>query len=319
VLELGEVDIRDPGPGEIAIAVRAAGLNRADVLQRRGLYPAPPGLSSLPNVPGLEYAGTVVGIGTEVRSFAVGDRVMGIVAGGGMCTRVVVHEREAIRVPEGMPLEEAAAVPEVFLTAYDALFTQARLSMGEVVLLHAVTSGVGTAALQLATVAGSTRVGTSRSEEKLARLAKTFEIDHAIVTLDGKFAAVLEERLRGRRADVILDTIGAAYLDENVRALAELGRIVIIGLLGGVNAPLPLALLLARRGRIFGSVLRARPLEEKAALAQAFTREVLPLFASGRVRPVIDAVLPMDQIREAHRRMEHNETFGKLVLDWGDG
>jgi NADPH2:quinone reductase len=312
-LRLGTLEVREPGPGELLIEVAAAGLNRADTLQRRGFYPAPPGAPA--NVPGLEYAGTVARLGAGVSDFAPGDRVMGIVAGGGMATHLVVHGREAIRVPEGMSLTDAAAVPEVFLTAYDALFPQAGLGLGQTVLLHAVGSGVGTAALQLALATGARPIGTSRTQDKLER-CKALGLRDAILVQDKKFAAQVAELTGGRGADVILDTVGAAYLGENLNALASGGRLVLVGLMGGAAAELALGTLLAKRARVLGTVLRTRPLEEKAALAQAFSRDVLPLLRRGALKPVVDCVLPMSEIQQAHRRMESNDSFGKIVLSW---
>lgn len=313
VLRIGEIEVREPGPGELLVEVAAAGLNRADTLQRRGFYPAPPGVAAM--VPGLEYAGTVARVGSGVSEFAPGDRVMGIIGGGGMATHVVVHAREALRVPAGMSLTDAAAIPEVFLTAYDALFPQAELGLGQDVLVHAIGSGVGTAALQLALAAGARPIGTSRSADKLER-CKALGLQEAILVSDKKFAAEVAARSGGRGADVILDTVGAAYLAENVQSVAPLGRIVLVGLMGGASAELALGLLLAKRARIMGTVLRSRPLEEKAALAQSFTRAALPMFERGTLKPVVDCVLPMNDIREAHRRMENNDSFGKIVLSW---
>jgi NADPH2:quinone reductase len=310
VLELGTTEVRDPGPGEVRVAVAAAGLNRADTLQRRGFYPAPKGFPD--DVPGLELAGRVEALGDGVQGFAVGDPVMAIIGGGGMATHAVVHSRELLPVPGELSLEQAAAIPEVFLTAFDALFAQGNLRMGETVLLHAVASGVGTAALQLAQTAGARVVGTSRSAAKLERCAE-LGLVHAIDTADGSFAEKAQE-LGG--AHLIVDTIGAKYLSENLKALALRGRIVVLGLMGGVKGEMPLGLLLKKRAQLVGSTLRARPLEEKAALAQRFIGEVLPLFFEGRLKPVIDDVLPMSEVGEAHARMERNETFGKLVLRW---
>jgi putative PIG3 family NAD(P)H quinone oxidoreductase len=312
VLAVGEREIRDPGPGEVLVEVAAAGVNRADCLQRKGFYPAPAGV--WPDVPGLEFAGVVAALGLGVRSVAVGDRVMGITAGGGMSTLLVAHERELVPVPSGMSLTDAAAIPEVFFTAYDALFAQARLGMGQVVLIHAVGSGIGTAAFQLCLAAGATPVGTSRSPEKLAR-CEALGLPHGILAGEAGFAAGVLEVAKGG-AHVILDTIGAKYLEENVKAVATGGRIITIGLLGGAKGTLPLGALLAKRAHLTGSVLRSRPLEEKATLAQAFRRDVLPLFEAGRLKPIVDAVLPMSDIGDAHRRLESNETFGKLVMEF---
>lgn len=316
VLRIGTLEVPAPGAGELLVEVAAAGLNRADTLQRRGLYPAPKGVPA--NVPGLEYAGTVAEVGAGVSEFAVGDRVMGIVGGGGMASQLVVHAREAIRVPDGMSLTDAAAIPEVFLTAYDALFVQAGLGMGQTVLLHAVGSGIGTAALQLARAVSAHPIGTSRTAEKLERCAALgLGIgDGLAVGADKRFADQVRSRTGGRGADVILDTVGAAYLSENVAALAAQGTLVVIGLMGGASAELALAGLLQKRARVQGSVLRSRPLEEKASLAQAFARAALPLFERGVLRPVVDCVMPMAEVRQAHLRMEKNETFGKIVLSW---
>jgi NADPH2:quinone reductase len=312
-LQLGNVSIAEPGPSELLVRVAAAGLNRADILQRKGFYPAPKGV--IPDVPGLEYAGRVESVGERVLDFAPGDLVMGIVGGGAMSTHLVVHEREALRVPEGMPLEEAAAIPEVFLTAYDAVFVQAGLHMGEVLLVHAVGSGVGTAALQLGLAAGARVVGTSRTQDKLTR-CRELGLTHGLCVKDKTFAKELVQMLDGGAADVILDGVGAVYLGENISALATSGRLVVIGLLGGAAGELPLGALLAKRARVMGTVLRARALEEKASLARAFTREVLPLFAAGKLKPIVDTVMPMTEIRSAHQRMEQNDTFGKIVLKW---
>ncbi len=313
VLRLDEIDIREPGPHEVLVEVAAAGLNRADILQRRGFYPAPPG--TIADVPGLEYAGRVAAVGVGVNSVATGDRVMGIVGGGAMATHVVVHERELIPVPEGMTLTDAAAVPEVFLTAYDALFEQARLALGETAVLHSVGSGVGTAAVQLANAVGVRAIGTSRTAAKLDRCAE-LGLAHPVLVEGGKFAARVRELSGGRGADVVLDTVGGAYLAENLSALAARGRIVIVGLLGGISGNVPLGMLLAKRASIIGTVLRARPLEEKAALAQRFTAHVLPLFAAGKLAAVVDDVMPMAEVAAAHERMENNATFGKIVLSW---
>jgi putative PIG3 family NAD(P)H quinone oxidoreductase len=313
VLKIGTLEVRAPGPGELLVEVAAAGLNRADTLQRRGFYPAPKGAPA--QVPGLEYAGTVAEIGHGVSDFKPGDRVMGIVAGGGMATHLVVHEREALRVPANLTLEQAAAIPEVFLTAYDALFPLAGVGLGQTVLIHAVGSGVGTAALQLVRSAGGRPIGTSRSEDKLTR-CRPLGLSDGVLTADKRFSARVLELTGGRGVDVILDSIGAGYLGENLNSLAPKGCLVVIGLMAGATGELALSALLAKRARIVGTVLRSRPLEEKASLVQAFTRDVLPLLERGAIVPVVDEVLPMREIQQAHRRMEANESFGKLVLTW---
>lgn len=310
---LDTLEVRDPGPTEVLVEIAAAGVNRADCLQRKGVYPAPAG--TVPDVPGLEYAGRVARVGAEVRRFKVGDEVMAICAGGSLATHIVAHERELLRVPQGLDLAQAAAIPEVFMTAYDALFLQAGLGLGQFALIHAAASGVGTAAVQLARATGAIALGTSRKPEKLERL-RPLGLVHGIATGDGQFAARVQALTDGRLADVVLDTVGAAYLGENLRAVAVGGTIVTIGLLGGATAELPLGLLVAKRASLRGSVLRSRPLEEKAALAQAFSEAVLPLFASGALKPVVEDVLPMTEVQKAHSRMESNDLFGKLVLTW---
>lgn len=315
VLAIETRDSRAPGAFELAVQVHAAGLNRADLLQRRGLYPAPPWAPA--DIPGLEYAGVVAAVGVGVSRFEVGDRVMGIVAGGGMSEQLVVHEREALPVPAELSLEDAAAIPEAFLTAWDALFHLADLKMGQAALVHAVASGVGTAATQLIRATGARSVGTTRSEAKLER-CKMFGLDHGVV-VDAKtprFAQQARQAFGGEGADVILDFVGAAYLAENLEALRSGGIVVVLGLMGGASGTIPLGELLKKRARLVGSTLRARPLEQKAALAQDFAERAIPLFARGALQPVVEDVMDMERIAEAHARLENNATVGKLVLRW---
>jgi putative PIG3 family NAD(P)H quinone oxidoreductase len=315
VLALGALAVRDPGPGEARVRVAAAGVNRADLLQRRGLYPAPPGAP--PDVPGLEYAGTVESVGDGVDPALVGARVMGIVAGGAYAEAVVVHHRELVAVPAGLDFAAAAALPEVLGTVWDALVAQAGVRAGEWVLVHAAGSGIGTAAVQLVRALGGRTLGTSRSEGKLRRAAEAgVGADVAIAVEGGRFAERVLEATGGRGADVVLDCVGAAYLEENVRALAPGGRLVVLGLLGGATGTLPLAPLLAKRARILGTVLRSRPLEEKIALARALEGHVAPLVARGAVRPVVERVLPMEAAAEAHALLEADAALGKVVLRW---
>jgi putative PIG3 family NAD(P)H quinone oxidoreductase len=312
VLEIGEIDVPNPGPSEVLVEVAAAGLNRADCLQRRGFYPAPPGVPA--DVPGLEFAGSVEAVGASVDDWKPGDRVMGILGGGGMATRLVTQAAELMPVPDELSLSDAAAVPEVFLTAYDAIVLQGGLREGQSVLFHAVASGVGTAGIQLASVLGASSIGTSRTADKLPRCTELGLTD-AVLVEDGKFAdAVAAVAPQG--VHVILDTVGAAYLPQNIKVIAKQGRIVVIGLMGGVKGELNLGLLLAKRASLHGSVLRSRTNEEKAALTKSFTESMLPHFSTGTLRPIIDDTLPMSEIQEAHRRMDANETFGKLVLTW---
>jgi len=312
VLDFGDVEVADPGPTQVRVRVAAAGLNRADCLQRRGFYPPPPGVSE--DVPGLELAGTVEAVGSDVDDLTVGDRVMGILGGGAMAELVVTEADELMRVPESLTLEEAAAIPEAFLTAYDAMVLQGKLERGQTVLLHAVASGVGTAGIQIARALGVTVVGTSRTAQKLERCVD-LGLDHPVLVSDGAFAVqVLEAAPEG--ANVVLDTVGAAYLSQNVKVLAKRGRIIVIGLMGGTKGDLNLSALLAKRASIHGSVLRSRPSHEKAALTQKFAEDMLDQFASGALRPIIDETLPMGEIQAAHARMDANRTFGKLVLTW---
>ena len=304
-------DVPDPiaGSGEVRVRVHAAGINRADVLQRQGRYPAPPG--SPADILGLEFAGEVESIGDGVRMWNAGDRVYGICGGGGQAELVVAHERAVARVPPALDLVTAAAVPETFITCHDALFTQAQLQMGETVLIHAAGSGIGTTAVQLARAAGARTLGTSRTPDKLQR-ATELGLDHALPA-DG-FAASVLERTGGEGAHVVLDVIGGAYLAANVAALALKGRLVMLATLGGADQPLPVSEIMRKRIRIFGTVLRARPLEEKIAATSAFARHVGPLLAAGTVRPIVDRVFPLHEVAAAHRHMESNASFGKIVL-----
>ncbi len=308
-------DAADPAParGEVLVRVRAAALNRADLLQRRGLYPPPPGTRE--DIPGLELAGEVVRAGEGVTAWKPGDRVMAIASGEAQAELSVVHERMLMRIPDALSFSDAGAIPEAGITSHDALFTLGGLRPGWPVLVHAVGSGVSTAAVQIAKAAGATVIGTSRTAEKLER-AGTLGMDHGILVGkdEPKFADEVK-KLTGRRGcPVILDFVGAPYAAENVAALAPGGRIVVIGTMGGAKATMDLSLLMRSRGAVVGTVLRPRPLEEKIAATQAFAKDVLPLVAAGKVKPVVDAVVPAERVREAHERMERNDTFGKLVL-----
>jgi putative PIG3 family NAD(P)H quinone oxidoreductase len=313
VLVQEERPVPEPGPGEIRVRVHASAMNRADLLQRRGMYPAPPGAPA--DVPGLEYAGEVDAVGPGAGLWAVGNRVMGIVGGGGHAEFVVVHEREAIRVPQVLSWEEAAAVPEAFLTAYDALFRQLDLKVGERVLVHAVGSGVGTAALQLALAAGAEVIGTSRTPAKLER-ARALGLETGIDTSKEDLAEAVNQATYGSGVHALLDLVGGKLLESSLRVLALRGRAVVVGTTAGAKVEIDLNLLLRRRILLSGTVLRSRPLEEKIALAREFSSAVLPLISSGRIRPVVDSVYPFKEIRKAHERMEANDSFGKIVLTW---
>lgn len=305
--------VPEPGLGQIRVRVHASALNRADLLQRMGRYPAPAGAP--PDIPGIEYAGEVDARGPGATLWPHGARVMGIVGGGAHAEQLCVHEREVLPMPAGATFEQAAAIPEVFLTAYDALFRQLDVRLGERVLVHAVGSGVGTAALQLALATGATVFGTSRSRDKLAR-ARMIGLAHAIDASAGAWTDGVEA-LAGRDGiDAIVDLVGGDYLVGDVQVIAPRGRIVIVGLTAGASAPLDMGTVLSKRLRIVGTALRSRPLEEKAALAREFARRVVPLFESGRLLPVIDRVFSFAEISAAHELLASDATFGKLVLRW---
>jgi NADPH:quinone reductase len=311
VLELRAVAQPEPGPGEIRVRVMATAVNRADLLQRAGRYPAPPGVPQ--DIPGLEYAGVVDALGAGAARWRPGERVMGLVGGGSYAGFVTTHEDEAVRVPDTLDFEQAAAVPEAFITAHDALVTQMRLQRGETLLIHAVGSGVGTAGLQLAKAAGARVIGTQRSAWKLER-ATSLGLDVAIDTSAGSFVAAVRAATAGRGVDGVLDLVGGDYLGGDLDALAVKGRILLVGLVAGATHELDLRRVLQRRAAIIGTVLRARPLSEKIEAARAFERDVLPLLAAGAVRPIVDAVLPLADAARAHEIVAANRNFGKIVL-----
>jgi NADPH2:quinone reductase len=315
-LALVDREVGDPGPEQVRIAVAAAGVNRADVLQRRGLYPAPPGVPA--DVLGLEFAGTVEAVGDEVDPSWIGRRAMGIVAGGGQAGALLTRADALLPVPDNLEWEQAAALPEAFLTSFDALVSQGRLAPEEVVLIHAVGSGIGTAALQLAGASNALAIGTSRTADKLRRCEEEHGLPVGLAVTDGTFADAVLEATDGHGADVILDTVGAAYLEQNLAALAPGGRLVVLGLLGGATGTLPLGTLLAKRARIVGSVLRSRSDEDKAALTAAVAERLGPLFNDGWLVPVVDEVFAAADVAAAHARLESDDTFGKLVLRFDD-
>ena len=308
VLKLKDVETSTPGARQVQVRVRASALNRADILQRRGRYPAPPGWPA--DIPGLEYSGSVSALGAGVTRWRVGDGVMGLVGGGAQAEYVVVHEEEAIAVPAGMSFGDAAAIPEAFLTAWDALVARGRLAAGERILIHAVGSGVGTAAVQLARQLGAISVGTSRSKDKLASAAG-LGLQEAIDTSSGSF----RERLSAP-VHVILDVLGGPAFQENLEALAPLGRLVMLGFLQGPKADVTLEPILRKRLSVIGSVMRTRSLEERIPLVAGFSQQVLPWFVAGQIRPIVDATYPMTDIAAAHTEMERDENFGKIVLVW---
>jgi putative PIG3 family NAD(P)H quinone oxidoreductase len=314
VIEIRDVALPTPGPHEIRVRVHAAGLNRADILQRLGRYPAPAGWPS--QIPGLEYAGTVELRGSGTSRWQTGDRVMGLVGGGAHAEALVVREDEAMPIPRALSYADAAAIPEAFLTGWDALVHRARVSRGDRVLIHAVGSGVGTAAVQLARFLGVRAVGTSRTATKLDRLM-ALGLDEAIDTSLGAFTTQLSAPVHA-----LIDCLGGPALQENLAALLPRGRLVLIGTLLGGRGEVDLGLVLRQRLEIIGTVMRSRGQAERATLVREFIQEVLPAFAispagtDATLRPVVDTVLPMTELARAHQLMEGNATFGKVVLTW---
>jgi NADPH:quinone reductase len=311
VLVLRDVPDPEPGPEEVVVDVVATALNRADLLQRRGLYPGPSFAGH--EIPGMEYAGRVAAAGERVAGVAVGDEVMGIVAGGGYAERLAVHERQTMPVPPALGLADAAAVPEVFLTAWDALVLQGGLTSGRTALVHAGASGVGTAAIQLCRALGASVVVTA-SAGKLDR-CRELGADLAVDYRAGDFVEAAIDLTGGRGVDVVLDVVGGGYLPRNVDALAVKGRIVQVGTMDPAPVAFSPGTLLRKRASLIGTVLRARPIEEKIAVTRRFVEEVLPLFERGLLRPVIDGRWPLEDVAEAQRHMETNANVGKILLD----
>ncbi len=309
VLEVREVETPEPVGDQVRVRVHASGVNRADLLQRAGGYAAPPG--SPADIPGLEFAGEVEAVGPLVRMWKVGQRVMGLAGGGAQAEYILSHEGLLVEIPQNLDFVQAAGVPEVFMTAHDGLFTQAGLQMGESVLIHAAGSGVGTAAIQLAHAAGATVFGTSRTPDKLER-AKALGLDVALT--DKHFAEEVKRLTSGDGVHVVLDFVGAAYMEQNLEALGMWGRMVFLSTMGGAQANVNLGLLMGKRISMRGVTLRTRTLEEKLAVARRFAMHVLPLLANGKVRPIIEQVYMMEEIGEAHRVMGENRNFGKLIV-----
>jgi NADPH:quinone reductase len=309
VLELRDVETPTPSRGEVGVRVRATAVNRADLLQRLGSYPAPPDAPA--NIPGLEFAGEIDALGAGSGDWKIGDRVFGLCGGGAYAEHVVVHGRTLARMPEGMSFTDAAAVPEAFITAWDAMVTQGGLTAGETVLIHAAGSGVGTAAVQIARAIGARSVGTARTAAKLER-ARALGLDTIVVPEEGRFATQVMEATGG--ADVILDLVGGPYVAEDLSCLKPRGRILVVGLVAGPRTDLDLGRLLHKRAHIIGTVLRSRPLEDKIAVTQDFIRHVVPLLSRGTLVPVVDRVWPLAQAAEAHAYVASNEGFGKVVL-----
>jgi len=316
VLTLSEVADPVPGPEEVLVDIVATALNRADLLQRRGLYPSPPlaGFTPpAPEIPGMEFSGRIAALGSRVTSWSVGDEVMGIVGGGSYAERLVVHEHQLMPVPAGVSVEDAAAIPEVWITAFDALVVQGGLTSGRVALVHAGASGVGTAAIQLCRAVGA-RVLVTASAGKLAAcrdLGANLAIDYASQDFVAESLAFTD----GQGVDVVLDVIGGEYVDRNIAASRVGGRIVQVGTMGGGRTEVNIGMMLPKRLSLIGTVLRARPLAEKIAITQRFAAEVLPLFNAGVVKPVIDSRYELAAIADAHAYMETNANVGKILID----
>jgi putative PIG3 family NAD(P)H quinone oxidoreductase len=311
VLQLADIETPVAGPGQIRVRVAATAINRADLLQVAGRYRAPAGFPQ--DIPGMEYAGIVDALGDGVERWTEGDAVMGIIGGAGWAEYVVVNEGEAIAVPASLSLEQAAAIPEVFITAHDAIITQLNLSSGETLLVHGAGSGVGTAAIQIGVSVGATVWGTARSTWKLER-AKALGLSLGIDSTTAPFDDVVLRASNGRGVDVILDLIGGNQLAANVNAVAKRGRIIIVGVVAGPTAELDMRALMSKRALIRGTVLRTRPLDEKIAVARAFESFAGERFASSALQPVIDRTLPIERIGEGLEAVRANQTYGKVVL-----
>jgi NADPH2:quinone reductase len=302
----------DPVPygDEVVVRARFAALNPADLVQRAGSYPAPPG--SPPDIPGLEVTGVVEACGERSTAWRRGDRVFGLVGGGGLAERVLVHERCLARVPERLDDQEAASVPEAFITAHDAVRTCAGLSPGETLLIHGAAGGVGSAAVQVGLFTGARVLGVVRSD----RAAEAVRELGAEAIDAESFVRGVGEATDGRGADVVLELVGAPHFEGDLDALAPRGRIVIVGVGGGQEATIPLLRLMQKRAAVYGTVLRPRPLEEKAAAVRAFEREVLPALEAGRMRPLVDSVFPAAQVTDAFDRLAGRGKVGKVLIEF---
>jgi putative PIG3 family NAD(P)H quinone oxidoreductase len=312
VLALAERARPEPSRGEVRVRVRAAGVNRADIVQRLGRYPAP---SDVPaDVLGLEFAGEIEALGPGATAWKLGDRVFGLIGGGAYAEALVTHERLLAAIPAGMSFTDAAAAPEAFITAYDAMNLQGKLALGETVLIHAAGSGVGTAAIQLAKLSGAQSIGTARTADKLER-ARELGLDHGVVVSGASFAKEVSRLTKGRGAHVVVELVGGDYLREDLGCIAYEGRIVLVGLMAGASTTLDLGAILRQRVLLRGTTLRSRPLEQKLDAMQAFARHIVPLLAGGALRPIVDRVFPLADAAAAHTYVENNKSFGKVILD----
>ena len=310
VLVIRDVPDPVPGPEEVLVRVHATALNRADLLQRMGMYPNP--FPSEAEIPGLEFAGTVESCGPRVTMWRPGDKVMGIVSGGAYAEKLVLPERQAMAVPAGMDLADAAAIPEVFITAWDALVLQGGLTSGRWAMVHAGASGVGTAAIQICRAIGA-RVIVTCSAGKV-QACSDLGADVVVDYGSRDFVEAAREATGGAGVDVVLDVVGGDYVERNVAALAVKGRIIQVGVMAGKPVPFNVGALLGKRATITGTVLRARPLEEKIAVSRRFAAEMLPLFGNGTLRPVVDSTYPLESIGDAHVHMASNANVGKIVI-----
>jgi len=310
VLRLGERPVPAPAEGEVLVKVAAAGVNRPDVEQRKGTYPPPPGAS---DIPGLEIAGTVAALGPGATGLRVGDEVSALVSGGGYAEYCTAPVPQCLPVPKGLGMVEAAALPETFFTVWQNVFDRARLKAGETILIHGGSSGIGTTAIQMAKAMGARVLATAGSAEKCAACRK-LGADRAVNYNTEDFVEAVAAETKKKGADVILDMVGGKYFERNVAALAIEGRLAVIALLGGRDAKLDLGLLLRKRLTVVGSVLRARPVAEKGAIAEALRRQIWPLIEQGKIKPVIDSTFPLADAAKAHARMETSAHVGKIVL-----
>ncbi len=314
VLEIREVPLPKIGDDQVLVRVRASALNRADLLQRQGKYPPPPGCPV--EIPGMEFAGEVAEVGAAVRSWKVGQRVFGLLGGAAQAEYIATHELLLAEIPANLNWAQAAAIPEVFITAHDALWIQTRLRPGEIVLINAVGSGVGLAAVQLARAIQAVPFGTSRTPDKIDE-ARKYGLQDGLVVRDNfdELVAAAEKWTGGKGINVMIDLVGGPYINAAQKLLAPKGRLILVGTVGGAKADLEARYVMSKRLEIRGTVLRARSFDEKVAVTRAFTAEVVPLLASGVLRPTIDSKFPLAEIGKAHARLESNETVGKVVIE----
>jgi NADPH:quinone reductase len=313
VLEIRTVGKPTIHDDHVLVRVRATSINRADLLQRQGKYPPPPGFPA--EIPGMEFAGEVAEVGSSVRQWKPGQRVFGLIGGGAYAEYVVTYENLLAEIPPNLNWTEAAAIPEVFITAHDALWTQANLRPGETVLIHAVGSGVGLAAIQLARAIQAVPFGTSRTADKIEQ-SKPLGLEAGLAVRDNfdELQSAAEKWTAGQGINVVLDLVGGPYVKASQKLMAKQGRMILVGTVAGGNYELDSRFVMGKRLQIRGTLLRARTLEEKFAATRLFAAEVVPLFARGILRPNIDSVFPLAEIAKAHQRLESNESFGKVVV-----